>query len=140
MFLSRQSDGGRLYKNLGGFRFEDITIKSGIIPEGMWSTGATFVDINNDGFLDLFVCGFDSPNRLYINRKGRFEESAGEYGLDYKGASVVMSFSDFDLDGDLDAYLLTNRLESTAATAKAKIINDGPFIVIDTLIFEISIF
>ncbi|MEC7855892.1 MAG: VCBS repeat-containing protein, partial [Candidatus Neomarinimicrobiota bacterium] len=124
VFLSRQSDGGRLYKNLGGFRFEDITIKSGIIPEGMWSTGATFVDINNDGFLDLFVCGFDSPNRLYINRKGRFEESAGEYGLDYKGASVVMSFSDFDLDGDLDAYLLTNRLESTDATAKAKIIND----------------
>ena len=124
VFLSRQSDGGRLYKNLGGFRFEDITIKSGISPEGMWSTGATFVDINNDGFLDLFVCGFDSPNRLYINRKGRFEESAGEYGLDYKGASVVMSFSDFDLDGDLDAYLLTNRLESTAATAKAKIIND----------------
>ena len=53
VFLSRQSDGGRLYKNLGGFRFEDITIKSGISPEGMWSTGATFVDINNDGEINF---------------------------------------------------------------------------------------
>ena len=124
VFLSQQSDGGRLFRNLGGFQFEDITIKSGINPEGMWSTGVTFVDINNDGWLDLFVCGFDSPNRLYINQKGSFRESANEYGLDYKGASVAMSFSDFDRDGDLDAYLLTNRLESATATAQAKIIND----------------
>ena len=124
VFLSQQSDGGRLFRNLGGFQFEDITIKSGINPEGMWSTGVTFVDINNDGWLDLFVCGFDSPNRLYINQKGSFRESASEYGLDYKGASVAMSFSDFDRDGDLDAYLLTNRLESATATAQAKIIND----------------
>ena len=124
VFLSQQSDGGRLFRNLGGFQFEDITIKSGINPEGMWSTGVTFVDINNDGWLDLFVCGFDSPNRLYINQKGSFRESASEYGLDYKGASVAMSFSDFDRDGDLDAYLLTNRLESVTATAQAKIIND----------------
>ena len=85
VFLSQQSDGGRLFRNLGGFQFEDITIKSGINPEGMWSTGVTFVDINNDGWLDLFVCGFDSPNRLYINQKGSFRESASEYGLDYKG-------------------------------------------------------
>ena len=124
VFLSQQSDGGRLFRNLGGFQFEDITIKSGINPEGMWSTGVTFDDINNDGWLDLFVCGFDSPNRLYINQKGSFRESANEYGLDYKGASVAMSFSDFDRDGDLDAYLLTNRLESATATAQAKIIND----------------
>ena len=124
VFLSRQADGGRLYKNLGNFRFEDITLKSGIKSDEMWSTGVTFADVNNDGWLDIFICGFDSPNRLYINQKTSFKESAEEYGLNYKGASVVMSFSDFDLDGDLDAYLLTNRLENTGATSKAKIIKN----------------
>ena len=124
IFLSRQKDGGRLYRNLGGFQFYDATEEAGILSDGMWSTGVSFIDINNDGWLDLYVCGFDCPNKLYINDKGTFIESAKEYGLDYKGASVSMSFSDFDRDGDIDAYLLTNRLESTDLTAKAKIIND----------------
>ena len=124
IFLSRQKDGGRLYRNLGGFQFYDATEEAGILSDGMWSTGVSFIDINNDGWLDLYVCGFDCQNKLYINDKGTFIESAKEYGLDYKGASVSMSFSDFDRDGDIDAYLLTNRLESTDLTAKAKIIND----------------
>ena len=124
VFLSRQKDGGRLYRNLGGLQFYDATEEAGILSDGMWSTGVSFIDINNDGWLDLYVCGFDCPNKLYINDKGNFIESAKKYGLDYKGASVSMSFSDFDRDGDIDAYLLTNRLESTDLTTKAKIIND----------------
>ena len=124
VFLSRQKDGGRLYRNLGGLRFYDATEEAGILSDGMWSTGVSFIDINNDGWLDLYVCGFDCPNKLYINDNGNFIEAAKEYGLDYKGASVSMAFSDFDRDGDIDAYLLTNRLESTDLTAKAKIIND----------------
>ena len=122
VFLTRQTDGGRLYRNLGGFQFEDVTANVGIDPAGMWSTGATFADINNDGWLDLYVCGFDCPNRLYINNQGKFKEEASEYGLDYHGASIVMSFADYDLDGDLDSYLLTNRLESSDAINDVKIL------------------
>ena len=124
IFFTRQSDGGRLYKNLGDFKFEDVTQNAGINPSGMWSTGVTFADINNDGWLDLYVCGFDSPNRLYINNKGKYEEIASRVGLDFHGASVSMSFADYDLDGDLDGYLLTNRLQPINATKKAKIIQD----------------
>ena len=110
IFLSRQRDGGRLYKNLGQMRFEDVTLSLGILDEKVWSTGASFVDINNDGLLDLFVCMFDSPNKLFINYGSHFKNEAELYGLDYSGASVMMAFSDYDNDGDLDAYLLTNRL------------------------------
>ena len=122
VFLTRQKDGGRLYRNLGNFHFEDVTSKMGINPAGMWSTGATFADINNDGWLDLYVCGFDCPNRLYINQRDKFTEEAGAYGLDFHGASVVMSFADYDLDGDLDGYLLTNRLHPSDAINNIKIL------------------
>jgi hypothetical protein len=122
VFLTRQKDGGRLYRNLGDFHFEDVTEKMGINPAGMWSSGATFADINNDGWLDLYVCGFDCPNRLYINQRDKFTEEAGVYGLDFHGASVVMSFADYDLDGDLDGYLLTNRLQLNMVVEDVKII------------------
>ena len=122
VFLTRQKDGGRLYRNLGGFHFEDVTAKMGINPAGMWSSGATFADINNDGWLDLYVCGFDSPNRLYINQRSKFTEEASNYGLNFHGASVVMSFADYDLDGDLDGYLLTNRLHPSDDIKNVKII------------------
>ena len=133
IYLSRQKDVGRLYRNLGGLSFEDVTERVGIISGTMWSTGVSFTDINNDGWLDIYVCGFDSPNHLYINNKGKFIESAKEYGLDFKGASVSMAFSDFDLDGDLDAYLLTNRLHDTDSTMKVKTIKNkkDPYIVED---------
>ena len=72
VFLSRQQDGGRLYRNLGEFRFKDVTKEIGMSSENMWSTGASFIDINNDGWLDIYVCGFDSPNQLYINNKGKY--------------------------------------------------------------------
>ena len=104
----RQTDAGRLYRNLGDMKFEDVTEKVGIDPAGMWTTGTTFADVNNDGRLDLFLCGHDCPNRLYINQGGQFTEQAEKYGLNFRGASVAMSFSDYDRDGDLDAYLVTN--------------------------------
>ncbi|HEY3394407.1 MAG TPA: VCBS repeat-containing protein, partial [Lacipirellulaceae bacterium] len=110
IFLPRTTDGGRLFRNLGGFRFEDVTEKVGIGPgEGRWTLGASFVDIDNDGDLDLFVCGYRCPNHLYINRgDGRFEERAKQIGLDFHGSSIMMAFADYDLDGDLDGYLVTN--------------------------------
>ena len=121
VYLSRQQDGGRLYKNLGGMQFEDVTKTAGILDNEMWSTGVSFIDINNDGWLDIYVCGFDSHNKLYINTKGKFEEKAKAYGLDYKGASVMMAFADYDSDGDLDAYLLTNRLTMSNDSVMTKI-------------------
>lgn len=111
-FASRRSDGGRLYQNLGGFRFEDVTEKYKLDLEGLWGTGATFADINNDGRLDLTVCGFDSANRVFINLGDHFENRAEELGLNFRGPSVVMTYADIDRDGDLDAYLLTNHSSS----------------------------
>ena len=77
----------------------------------MWATGASFVDIDNDGDLDLYVCGFDCPNRLFLNQgNGTFRDQAEVAGVAFHGASIMMAFADYDNDGDLDGYLVTNRL------------------------------
>ena len=112
VYVTGQQDGGRLYRNLGNMEFEDVTSKVGIDPAGMWSVGAAFVDLNNDGKLDIYVYGYGCPNRLYINEGSNFVESAEAFGLDYNGASVSAAFADYDLDGDLDIYLVTNRLDT----------------------------
>jgi hypothetical protein len=109
VFLTRQEDAGRLYRNLGDFRFEDVTARVKIDTEGMWSTGATFVDVNGDGRLDLYISGYMHSNRLYINTGDAFDEQAARYRLDYNGATVSASFADYDRDGDLDVYLLTHK-------------------------------
>ncbi len=103
----------RLYRQTGDLTFEDVTERAGVagLPDS-WATGATFVDINNDGWLDLYLCQFAAPNQLYINqRDGTFSEQASAYGLDIQDASVMAAFSDADRDGDLDMYLVTNILD-----------------------------
>ncbi len=115
-YVTSPAGGNRLYRNLGDFRFEDVTESAGLLDTNFWGTGATFVDINNDGLLDIYACGYRQPNRLYINQgKGpdgrvHFVEKAHEYGLDFNGASMTMAFGDFDRDGDLDAYLATTAI------------------------------
>ena len=75
-----------------------------------WGTGATMVDVDNDGDLDIFVCNYDSPCALYLNQgDGHFVEDAKRFGLDVVDASLSPVFCDYDCDGDLDLYLLTNR-------------------------------
>ena len=75
-----------------------------------WGTGAAFADIDDDGDLDLYLCNYDSPNQLFVNDgAGNFsEESAGEFGLADRSASLMPTFADYDADGDLDLYVLTN--------------------------------
>lgn len=110
LFLSQPQVGSRLYRNQGGMRFEDVTEATvGDLPHAL---GASFVDVDNDGDLDLFVCNNDHANQLYINDgKGGFSEQGAERGIAFKGASINMTFGDYDRDGDLDAYLVTNRRE-----------------------------
>ena len=112
VLFTRPHGGARLYRNLGGFRFEDATTSAGIDTGHSWTTGASFNDINNDGHLDLFICAYDSDNHLFLNRgDGTFENVTESAGLKFNGANVKMAFADIDNDGDLDGYLVTNRLE-----------------------------
>ncbi len=100
----------RLYKQVGPFEFEDVTKKANVEVDGTFSKGATFVDFDNDGDLDLYVCNLDSPNRLFINQgNGTFTEGAKEAGIDHNDSSVIGTFADYDRDGDLDLYVLTYR-------------------------------
>ena len=117
IFVVSKTEGCRLFRNLGGFKFEDVTDKAGVgdkgAAAGIWKQGATFVDINNDGRLDLYVCRFNAPNLLYINQgDGTFKEMAHAYGLDVSDASVMASFCDYDRDGWLDVFIQTNLLDA----------------------------
>ena len=120
LFICGQTNGGQLFRNLGNFKFAN---RSSLLkpppPAGTWATGASWADVDNDGWLDLYVCGFDCPNRLYLNRPqggGRvLVESAGVLGVDFSGASIVGTFADYDRDGDLDLFVVTNRLPAPAS-------------------------
>jgi hypothetical protein len=115
VFFSANMGSNKLYLNKGNFQFEEITERAGILNKGKWATGVVFVDINHDGWLDLYVCnagyqkGISNENELYINNKNlTFTESAAQYGLNESGYTTHASFFDYDLDGDLDCYLLKN--------------------------------
>ena len=112
LFIVTKTKGCRLFRNLGGYRFLDVTDKAGVgATPGVWNTGATFVDINNDGLLDIYVCRFNAPNLLYVNQgDGTFKEMAHAYGLDVVDACGMAYFCDYDRDGWLDVFIQTNLL------------------------------
>ncbi len=112
VFLTQPFKGNRLYKNLGDWKFRDVTAEAGLTKEHLWGTGASFADIDHDGDLDLFVCGYDCEDRLYRNDgKGTFTEIGAQAGVANQGAAVMVAFADYDLDGDLDAYLCRNHID-----------------------------
>lgn len=115
VFFTSNMGSNKLYLNKGNWKFEDITAVAGVEGKGKWGTGIVMVDINKDGLLDIYVCnagyqkGINTKNDLYINKgNNKFVESAAEYGLDEDGYTTHAAFFDYDLDGDLDCYILNN--------------------------------
>ena len=118
IFFGGSTVSSKLYLNKGGFQFEDITESAGV-QTSQWCTGISMVDINNDGFLDIYICSSHSPdpekrkNRLFINDGHlHFTEQAEAYGLADTGFSTQAAFFDYDKDGDLDMYLINHKLYS----------------------------
>lgn len=106
----------RLYLNKGNLKFEDITEKAGLTTEG-WCYGAAVVDINQDGYQDLYICKSgnkkttpDKRHNLFFINNGNntFTESAARMGLDDDGYDVQSAFFDYDKDGDLDMFMIRN--------------------------------
>ncbi|MGI8582753.1 MAG: CRTAC1 family protein [Chitinophagaceae bacterium] len=126
VFLTSNMGDNKIYLNKGNMKFEDISLKAGLKQDSMWSTGVTLVDINGDGWLDIYVCNSghmksgNRKNKLYINNhvspspsgEGRgevsFTESATQYGLAISAYTTQVSFFDYDSDGDLDCFMINN--------------------------------
>ncbi len=122
IYFSSNQYSNKLYLNKGDLRFEDVTGKSGTKGIGNWKTGVTMADVNGDGFLDIYVCGvgnyksFNSQNQLLINNGDlTFSDRTEEFGLQFKGFSTQTIFFDYDLDGDLDCYLLNHSVHSASS-------------------------
>jgi hypothetical protein len=136
IFFAGNQVTSRLYLNKGGFRFKDITLKAGVSTH-QWITGVSVVDINQDGFDDIYLSvsgslkGKTKGNLLFINDKDNtFSEKADEYNLASKEQTTHTSFFDFDNDSYLDALLATNptdfKLNSTDPLQKPKINGESP--------------
>ncbi|WP_222981870.1 VCBS repeat-containing protein [Flagellimonas meishanensis] len=119
IFFTGNQVKNKLYLNKGNLEFEDISNTAGIEGNSSWNTGTTMADVNGDGLLDIYVCavvglsGFNGFNELYINNgDATFTESAAAYGLDFDSYSSNAAFFDYDLDGDLDVYLLNHAVHT----------------------------
>lgn len=120
LFFTGNLVANKLYLNKGGLRFEDVSEVAGIENTGIWNSGSAVADVNNDGYLDIYICtnvGEDSVDRanfLYmgegLNADGIpvFTDMAKEFGVEEFGFSQNAAYLDYDLDGDLDLYVLTN--------------------------------
>ena len=116
VFFTANMGSNKLYLNKGNWQFDDISAKAGFISKEDWSTGVVMVDINNDGWLDIYVCnagyinGKKPVSQLFINNHNlTFTESAKEYGLTNEGGYTThAAFFDYDIDGDLDCFIINN--------------------------------
>ncbi|MFM1878588.1 MAG: hypothetical protein RLZZ241_1454 [Bacteroidota bacterium] len=126
IFFSGNQVKNKLYLNKGSLEFEDISEAAGISGNSSWNTGAVMADVNGDGLLDIYVSavvginGFSGHNELFINNGDTtFTEQAAAYGLDFDSYSSNAAFFDFDLDGDLDLFLLNHAVHTQDSYGKA---------------------
>lgn len=120
IYFTSNQDQNRLYLNQGDFKFTDITEIANVAGETGWTTGVTMADVNGDGLLDIYVgqlgqhMSYRGKNQLYINLGTNadgipvFENQAEQWGLDLVGYATQATFFDYDLDGDLDMYMLNH--------------------------------
>ena len=145
IYFSGNQVSNRLYLNKGGFHFIDITAEAGVEAADIWSQGIAIVDINHDGWLDIYVCASIYPvaekrlNKLYINnglnQKGipTFREEAAKWGIEDHGHSSNAAFFDYDLDGDLDLFVLNNFMDRVFPSQFRPAIIDGSSVNSDKL-------
>ncbi|UOB18809.1 VCBS repeat-containing protein [Abyssalbus ytuae] len=141
IYFSGNQVTNKLYLNKGNLQFEDITEKAGVAGKSSWNTGSVMGDINGDGLLDIYVCavvginGFRGHNELFINNGNlTFTESSAKYGLDHDSYSSSAAFLDYDLDGDLDIYLLNHAVHSQESFGKADLRNKRTYETGDKLL------
>ncbi|MHA4811072.1 VCBS repeat-containing protein [Flavitalea flava] len=130
LYFTGSQVSNKLYLNKGNFSFSDITLEARVTGEGRWCNGVSVVDINNDGWPDIYVCTTikkdpaQRTNLLYVNQGPDkngipvFREMAAEYGLADTSYSVQAAFFDYDNDGDLDMYLVTTKLTQRDAAIR----------------------
>ncbi|SDL60404.1 VCBS repeat-containing protein [Kriegella aquimaris] len=131
IFFSGNMVSSKLYINKGGFTFEDISENAGITTH-QWASGVSIVDVNQDGWKDIYLCfggDVDAKNRtnkLFINNGDlTFTESGETYGIADDGMSTQAAFFDYDRDGDLDLYIMQHANESYAQVSKLETFKDG---------------
>jgi enediyne biosynthesis protein E4 len=129
LFFAANQGENKLFINEGQLHFKDVTRKAGIPKDGQWSTGISVVDINNDGLLDIYVCRvgnyetLQGKNQLLICKGiGKdsipfYKDEGSQYGLDFSGFSTQATFFDYDMDGDLDMFLLNHSVHRNGTFA-----------------------
>lgn len=136
IYFSGNQVKNKLYINKGDLKFEDVTQTAGVGGNSDWNTGVAMADVNGDGLLDIYVCavvginGFNGHNELFINNgvskdgQTTFSEKSAEFGLDFENYSSSVAFFDYDLDGDLDMYLLNHAIHNETSFGNANIRNN----------------
>src|SRR5215831_19288521 len=129
LFFASNQEENRLYVNKGNLKFEDVTSAAQIPHDSGWSTGVSDVDINSDGLLDIYVCRVGNYETLHsknqflicqgIDKNGipHYKDEAQQYGLDFSGFSTQAVFFDYDMDGDLDMFLLNHSVHQNGMFA-----------------------